>query len=160
MALCHIVALNSLKKKHNNKVKCNKMTTAEAVIVIIFTLSLLIFISFALISNIMFNNRTENYKLVETQQIYNTHYNSQFSIDKIKKCFNKKHGKLCHNYYVLYAKKDNKYYKMELRTDKTQLLNTNKAVASLDIYEDCQFFQCDYKYEVNLPILKKIIVDN
>ena len=108
------------------------------------------------------NKKAENYKLIKTEQIYDirgktTYYDSQFIIDRIKKCSKDKHGKTCYGYYIFYTKQDNQKIQIELPESKTQITNNSKTFASIDTYKYCKFYKCDYKYNVNLPINKKPI---
>ena len=162
MYLFQIMLLNR-SKNHNNKVDIKEdlnFSLKEDLIM----LAILLSVAFFCFSSVMFGLRTENYKLIKTEQIYDirgktTYYDNQFTIDKIKKCFRHKHGKACYSYYIFYTKQDNQkgYIELELPTDKTQIINNNRTVASIDTYKYCKFYKCDYKYNVNLPINKKPI---
>ena len=167
MYLFHTIMLLNRSKNHNNKVDIKEdlnFSLKEDLIILaihLIILAILLSVAFFCFNSVMFGLRTENYKLIKTEQIYDirgktTYYDNQFTIDEIKKCSKDKHGKTCYSYYIFYTKQDNEkgYIELELPTNKTQIINNSRTVASINTYKDCQFFRCDYKYKINLPIKK------
>ena len=162
MSSLHAIMLLNRSKNHNNKVDIKEdlnCSLKEDLII----LTILLSVAFFCFNSVMFGLRTENYKLIKTEQIYDikgktTYYDNRFIIDRIKKCSKDKHGKTCQSYYIFYVKQEDNqkgYIELELPTNKTQIINNNRTVASINTYKDCQFFRCDYKYKITLPIKKK-----
>ena len=159
MSSLHAIMLLTRSKNHNNKIDIKEdlnCSLKEDLII----LTILLSVAFFCFNSVMFGLRTENYKLIKTEQIYDIREKTTpvFIIDTIKKCSKDKHGKTCYSYYIFYTKQDNQkgYIELELPTNKTQIINNNRTVASIDTYKDCQFFRCDYKYKITLPIKKTL----
>ena len=161
MSSLHAIMLLNRSKNHNNKVDIKEDLNCSLKEDLI-SLAILLSVAFFCFNGVMFGLRTENYKLIKTEQIYDirgktTYYDSQFIIDRIKKCSKDKHGKTCYGYYIFYTKQDNQKIQIELPESKTQITNNSKTFASIDTYKYCKFYKCDYKYNVNLPVKKKPI---
>ena len=137
------------------------MSLRECYLVSAIIITSIVALIISCVLSLLFEHRTENYKLIKTEQIYNIREKTTpvFIIDTIKKCSKDKHGKTCYSYYIFYTKQDNqkRYIELELPTNKTQIINNSRTVASINTCRDCQFFICDYKYEINLPVKKKPI---
>ena len=135
------------------------MSLRECYLVSAIIITSIVALIISCVLSLLFEYRTENYKLIKTEQIYDIRDKTTpvFIIDTIKKCSKDKHGKTCYGYYIFYAKQDNQKIQIELPESKTQIINNNRTVASINTYKDCQFFRCDYKYKINLPVKKKPI---
>ena len=100
------------------------------------------------------NKKAENYILISTEQIYDiessSSYKNRFIINKIigdeKNDFN--------DFYEVYTKNNNlnKFIRLKMPTDKTNIIKNKGSVANFDIYKYCIFYICDYKYTINLPL--------